>query len=380
MSINDDLPRSKVQVSVIIPTLNRRDLIGHTLRSIHAQTFMNWEVIVIDDGSIDRTDEVVAEWSEKDDRIRYVKRQDIQLLSKGAPACRNIGTQLASGQYVIYVDSDDILARNALAQRVEVMDHNPGLDFAVFPCLIFRDDPGDIRMLLNPYKDTNDLDRFLALDPPWQTMSPIWRKSSIQAIGLWDELLLSWQDEDLHMRALICGLKYQHFPGPDCFWRVFQTDNIGSRANQPDYLINHTYLLEKIGTLLVENNLMTSERKDRLASLYFRLLDCLVRIDGYTNQAKAVWQTCYAHQLIEKEIYQSGLFYIRVMHRLRNIKFLKKIFGRTLKEYFKMTWRSPLLIPQESSSVMKTPFYGELPPLPMMGLSPYVARQETQIH
>lgn len=332
-------------------------------------------MIVVDDGSIDRTDEVVAQWCENDDRIRYIKRQDLQPLAKGAPVCRNIGTQLARGHYVIFVDSDDILASNALAQRVEAMDQNPGLDFAIFPCLIFRDDPADMLILLNQDKDVSDLDRFLSLDPPWQTMSPIWRRRSLHAIGLWDELLLSWQDEELHVRALILGLKYRRFPGPDCFWRVFQTDNIGSRANQPNHLINHTYLLEKMGALLVENNLMTPERSDRLASLYFRIMDCLVRIGGYAHQAKAVWQTCYANQLIEEEVYQGGLLYIRVMHRLSNITFLKKLFGRTLKEYFKRTWRSPLLIPEWSSSIMSTPFCGDTPPLPMTGLSPYVGRK-----
>lgn len=359
------LPRN-VQVSVIIPTLNRGHLIGHTLRSLHAQTLLNWEVIVVDDGSIDRTSELMEEWVRQDDRIHYFKRQDLALSGTppGAPACRNLGTKLAVGTYTIYVDSDDVLATNALAQRVEAMDQNPDLDFAVFPCLLFRDYPGDMRLLYNQDKDEDDLDRFLSLDAPWQTMGPIWRRSSIQSIGLWDELLLSWQDMELHIRALVLGLKYRRFPEPDCFWKIFQTTNIGSKAYQPDHLTQHAYFLEKIDIMLVENNLMTPERKYRLASLYFRLLDCWVKI-GYPDKASTVWQTCYAHQLIEEEIYRSGLFYIRVIRRLSSINFLKKFFSRILKGYFKMTWRSPLLIPKWSSSIMRTPFYGKNPPLPI---------------
>ena len=96
MNINR-LPHN-VQVSVIIPTLNRGHLIGHTLRSIHTQTLPNWEVIVVDDGSIDRTSEIMEKWSQQDDRIHYFKRQDLALSGTppGAPACRNLGTKLAT--------------------------------------------------------------------------------------------------------------------------------------------------------------------------------------------------------------------------------------------------------------------------------------------
>ncbi len=66
-------------VSIIIPTYNRAHLIGETLDSVLAQTYTNWECIVVDDGSTDATDELMAKYCAKDARIRYYHRPDLHL-------------------------------------------------------------------------------------------------------------------------------------------------------------------------------------------------------------------------------------------------------------------------------------------------------------
>ncbi|SKB76358.1 Glycosyltransferase involved in cell wall bisynthesis [Salegentibacter salinarum] len=102
----------KPLVSIIIPTYNRAHLIGETLDSVIAQTYKNWECIVVDDHSTDNTSQVGLEYTIKDERITFVKRPKGSL--KGAASCRNIGLKNAKGDFVQFLDSDDLLAPDKL--------------------------------------------------------------------------------------------------------------------------------------------------------------------------------------------------------------------------------------------------------------------------
>jgi len=104
-------------VSIIIPTYNRAHLIGETLDSVLAQTYTNWECIVVDDGSTDGTDEVLAEYVAKDSRFQYYHRPNDRL--KGANACRNYGFELSKGEYVNWFDSDDLMTVDHILVKVQ---------------------------------------------------------------------------------------------------------------------------------------------------------------------------------------------------------------------------------------------------------------------
>ena len=100
-------------VSVIIPTCNRAHLIGRAVKSVLAQTYRDIEVIIVDDGSTDNTEEVVKSFD--DPRIRYVKLD----VNKGAAAARNAGIRLARGGFVAFQDSDDEWCREKLADQMD---------------------------------------------------------------------------------------------------------------------------------------------------------------------------------------------------------------------------------------------------------------------
>jgi glycosyltransferase involved in cell wall biosynthesis len=106
-------------VSIIIPTYNRAHLIGETLDSVLAQTYTNWECIVVDDGSKDGTDEVIERYVAKDTRFKYYHRPADRL--KGANACRNIGLENCTGSYVVFFDSDDLMTPDHLEVKVTGM-------------------------------------------------------------------------------------------------------------------------------------------------------------------------------------------------------------------------------------------------------------------
>ena len=106
---------SKILFSIIIPTYNRADFIVKTIQSILNQTYTNFEVIVVDDGSTDNTLELVT--AIKDDRIIYYKKENAE---RGA--ARNYGANLAKGDYVNFFDSDDIALPNHLEVALKAIE------------------------------------------------------------------------------------------------------------------------------------------------------------------------------------------------------------------------------------------------------------------
>ena len=103
-------------VSIIIPTFNRAHLIGETLDSVLAQTYTNWECIVVDDGSTDETEALLEHYIEKDSRFQFHKRPDAHL--PGGNGARNYGFNLSKGVYIQWFDSDDLMMPNKIELSV----------------------------------------------------------------------------------------------------------------------------------------------------------------------------------------------------------------------------------------------------------------------
>ena len=104
-------------VSIVVPTFNRAGLIVSTLDSVEAQSFADWECIVVDDGSTDGTADVVKPFLARDPRFRYVAQANA-----GASAARNHGIALARGRYVAFLDSDDHFAPDKLEWQVAALE------------------------------------------------------------------------------------------------------------------------------------------------------------------------------------------------------------------------------------------------------------------
>ncbi len=103
-------------VSIIIPTYNRAHLIGETLDSVLAQTYENWECIVVDDGSTDATALTVEAYLRKDARFQFFKRPNHK--PKGANACRNYGFEKSKGEFIQWFDSDDLMHPRKLDLKI----------------------------------------------------------------------------------------------------------------------------------------------------------------------------------------------------------------------------------------------------------------------
>ena len=340
-------------VSIVIPTLNRGVLISQTITSIVHQTLKNWEVIVVDDGSTDNTISVMESWVQADDRIHHVQRETVP---SGACACRNLGTTLAQGRYVIYLDSDDLLATTSLENRVAQMDANLNLDLGIFTGVVFKNRPDDLKILFNLESKSIDLDRFLSLDAPWQTTGPIWRKSSLDYYHLeWNENLHSWQDVEFHVHALALNLNYKTFPIQDFYYRVMQNSSIGTDMITSHYLRRRWVdCLIAIHSHMISNSCNTPEREERLIGLYFTCMDQWLHI-GQVEEAKRAWDICLNQLAIEPKIYRSGCWYIQMTQKLNFHPYVHKKFRRVLREYLKLTCGKPKIIHPWSKTLMRVP-------------------------
>lgn len=120
MSFNNSENILEDLVSIIMPAYNCDDFIGTTLESIIAQTYKNWELIIIDDCSTDNTFQIVKVYSLKDTRIKYHKLD----INSGAAVARNKAIDLANGKYMAFLDSDDVWFPEKLSKQIEFMRIN----------------------------------------------------------------------------------------------------------------------------------------------------------------------------------------------------------------------------------------------------------------
>jgi glycosyltransferase involved in cell wall biosynthesis len=193
-------------ISILIPNYNKALYLKECLNSVLAQTYSNWECIIVDDHSTDRSWEIIEDFYKKDSRFKIFVRPDH--LPKGGNVCRNYAINISKGDYCIFLDSDDVLADCCLEQRMRAIVDFPENDFWVFRSLLFTNTPSDAKKLWNISSDEPDLVRFLRMDALWQTTGPIYKKSFIETLRGFDEKLSFWQDFELHIRSILAGGRY----------------------------------------------------------------------------------------------------------------------------------------------------------------------------
>jgi glycosyltransferase involved in cell wall biosynthesis len=241
-------------VSIIIPIFNRVHTIEATINSIILQTSNDWECLLIDDGSSDNLSVVLDKFLNKDSRFQYFKRPDDRL--KGASSCRNIGIENAKGEYIIFLDSDDILAPFCIADRIKAFQQHKNFDFLVFYMKVFFNEiPPTKSRDLNKRIEQNWLLNFLELRGSWQVTSPIYKHSFISSIGGFEEGLKNFEDFVVASKALYTSTNFKVFDNVDCFYRNDEDyhkkhkdiNYISKSVNAFVELINiyNTYLLNK---------------------------------------------------------------------------------------------------------------------------------------
>tara|TARA_R110002049_G_scaffold82349_3_gene209565 strand:+ start:1735 stop:2745 length:1011 start_codon:yes stop_codon:yes gene_type:complete len=206
-------------VSIIVPTYNRLHRLPETLNSVFAQTHKNLECLVVDDGSTDDTFAFLANLAGTETRIRFFRRPADRL--KGANACRNFGFEQSEGEYILFLDSDDVLAPTCIEERLQYL-RDENADFVVantssFVNKTFLDKVVNIDPVVNA--PDKYLSLFLSYQLPWTIMSSLWKREVVKTIAF-DEELKRFQDVDFHIRVLLNGsFKFKRLKKIDNYYR-----------------------------------------------------------------------------------------------------------------------------------------------------------------
>ena len=191
-------------VSIIIPTFNRSDLLGATLESMLAQTYKNWECILVDDGSNDYTQELMEFYCKLDSRVKYHQRPSTY--PKGANTCRNYGFELSKGEYIQWFDSDDLMVPCFLETKLRGLQEN-NVDFVISKCANFRDpDPSRIIDKNEKYYKFKEFEitkiNYITQNINWLTPDVLGKKELFQNVRF-NENLHSAQERNFFSK-LIC--------------------------------------------------------------------------------------------------------------------------------------------------------------------------------
>ncbi|MHC0447313.1 glycosyltransferase family 2 protein [Flavobacterium sp. 3-218] len=187
-------------VSIIIATYNRASLIAETLDSILAQTYQNWECIIVDDGSSDNTEEIVAKYYD-DSRIRFFKRPEERM--KGPNSSRNYGIENSFGEFIMSLDSDDWILPDYLQKKMEIFKEKPEVNGVLSKTIMVNNEKETIKKELRTKLTNNLLEDFISLNVSWYMHDILWRKDFLNNKILYNESLLKMLDRDFHIRRLI---------------------------------------------------------------------------------------------------------------------------------------------------------------------------------
>lgn len=238
-----------MKISIVIPSYNRASYIIDTLQSVVDQKSSDWECIIVDDGSTDNTEEIVKEFiaAHSEMPFKWMKNER----TKGAQGARNTGFLHSNGEYLIFLDSDDILDKHCIEHRLQTVTANPQHDYYAFPVRLFTNTSGDSDLVWNRMNKAawSVLDRMLVHDAPWQTLGCLWSRNAVESIGMWDERVTSLQDWDAHIQAVMHPeLKGWLCPDEkafDAFYRVGSHDSISKKFSSKKGAETNVYLVDK---------------------------------------------------------------------------------------------------------------------------------------
>lgn len=208
-------------VSIIIPNYNSEPFLEACLESAINQTYSNIEIIIVDDGSQDKSLEIIRKYKKKELKVFPHTRNR---LPKGAPTCRNIGISKAKGDYIMFLDADDIIKENKIESQIGLLNGSTN-NIALCNCYLFRN--SDLTNLEKLYiKDSS----FTAPAMDWivellisgkfvTSHSWLVPKRIIEKTGFWNETLIKNQDGEYFIRIINNTEKIKFAADTDVYYR-----------------------------------------------------------------------------------------------------------------------------------------------------------------
>ncbi len=189
----------KEKVSIITPLYNSGKYVSETIESVLAQTYSNWEMLIVDDCSTDNGVKIVKKYCEKDSRIRYIKLEK----NSGAAVARNKAIKMATGEYIAFLDSDDLWKKEKLEKQTKFMkEKNCAFSFTEYETM--NEDSEKLNVLIKVPKSPIDYRRYLLTTP----IGCLTTMYDIRKLGkVYMPLIRKRQDAGLWLKILKTGVK-----------------------------------------------------------------------------------------------------------------------------------------------------------------------------
>lgn len=203
----------KPLVSIVMPTFNSEKYLLEAVKSVKDQTETRWELIIVDDASTDNTLQLAKRESVIDDRI-IVLKQDV---NSGPSVTRNLGITKARGDFVAFLDADDLLSPTAISERVSALKADPKAVGSYCDPILFADDGGHLGRLFTP--DTVGFPDLV--ENKFPTSLVLLRRIALTEEGGFDESLRFGEDWDLWLRLARTGARFVKASGCKVFYRQY---------------------------------------------------------------------------------------------------------------------------------------------------------------
>lgn len=303
--------------SVVIPVYNAEKYINRCVESILQQSFENFEVVLVDDGSADRSMEICEELAQKDTRVLFFHQKN-----QGVSAARNKGISMAKGKYLVFVDADDYIRADTLILLYESCnDCKADVCFFGYQCVV----GSEIKQVVLPPKFCGEKSPDLLLELIKKNAFGLaWNKAIMRDLImgnrlLFDETMRVFEDQDLMIRvwnkaSVICSIEDALY-----FYVTSETSAMqGFQSSQSEgYFSTHSVNLKKLESFMLENRI----NEENIESYLFRCASSeignIIRLAGCG--------TTQEFKLFQQQLYKSEL--LKVFRKL-----YKKVNPKTLKE------------------------------------------------
>lgn len=266
-------------VSVIVPTYNYGKYISEAVESILNQSHPNHEVLVVDDGSTDNTAEIINSF--KSSKVRYIFQEN-----QGANVARNRGLRESGGDYIIFLDADDVLDHRHMEKYLQTASLYPGANIYGSWVKGYVEDHG-LSIIFERGRCPKD-DMLEAWLGDWW-IAPcciLWPRQNVLKVEGWDESLFAYQDSDIAMRAIIEGIPFEFCDdAPKGFMRAHRKCISTSQNKSLKHYESKYQALGKIEKILKKRGQFYRRYQKSLAVNYLSLAkQSLYLYPGYSNR------------------------------------------------------------------------------------------------
>jgi len=261
-------------VSVIIPCFNYARYLPAAIDSLLNQTYVNWEAIIINDGSTDETEKIASKFSETDSRIKY-----IHLEHRGPSSARNAGLKTAQGEFIQFLDADDLLEARKLEAQIKFFNEHPGADIVYGNVRYFSDrKPNEHLLSMDGYNREwmpkvsgkgDEILKFLIQSNIMVISSPLLRRRVIEITGVFDDNLRASEDWDIWIRCALneFSFNYLDLPETKALIRYHQT----SYSKNPRLMYSTAIEIHQKHVKKIKNKALLSLSKKRTCHFGFKL-------------------------------------------------------------------------------------------------------------